>query len=365
MGQPLKVGVVGCGMISAAYLTTLARLPTVKVVAAADLDRSRAEAVARAHAGVRALSVHELMSDDGVELVLNLTIPAAHAEIALRTIEASKSVYNEKPLAATTLDARQVLDQAQAAGVRVGCAPDTVLGTGIQTARKAIDDGRIGTPIAATARFGTAGYELWRADPDFYYAPGGGPLLDMGPYYITALVTMLGPVVSVVGSASRHRATRTIGAGPRQGQEIPVSIDTHVTGILTHQSGVLTTISMSFDSLASQSPPIEVHGELGSLVVPDPNVFDGPTLLRTIATPEWESLPVSAGYIGAARGFGIHDISITAPGVESRAGGTLAFHVLDVMESLLRSAREGKSAAIESTCERPEPVTLQTVVIGG
>jgi predicted dehydrogenase len=363
VGQPLKVGVVGCGTICAAYLTTLARLPTVKVVAAADLDRSRAESVARAHAGVRALSVDELVSDDTAELVLNLTIPAAHAEIALQAVRAGKSVYCEKPLAATTADARQVLDQAQAAGTRVGCAPDTVLGTGIQTARKAIDDGRIGTPIAATARFGTAGHELWHANPDFYYVAGGGPLLDMGPYYITALVIMLGPVVSVVGSASRHRATRTIRSGPRQGHEIPVSVDTHVTGILTHQSGALTTISMSFDSVASQSPPIEVHGELGSLVVPDPNVFDGQTLLRTMATPRWETLPVSAGYIGASRGFGIHDMSITAPGVESRAGGTLAFHVLDVMESLLRSAHEGKSLAIDSTCDRPAPVTLQAVVI--
>jgi predicted dehydrogenase len=299
------------------------------------------------------------MSDDSVDLVLNLTIPAAHAEIALQAIRAGKSVYCEKPLAASTADARQLLDRAGAAGVRVGCAPDTVLGTGIQTARKAIDDGRIGTPIAATARFGTIGHELWHANPDFYYAPGGGPLLDMGPYYITALVIMLGPVVSVVGSASRHHAVRTIRSGPRQGQQIPVAVDTHVTGILTHQSGALTTISMSFDSVASQSPPIEVHGEVGSLVVPDPNVFDGQTLMSTVATPRWEPLPVSAGYTGASRGFGIHDMSITAPGVESRAGGTLAFHVLDIMESLLRSAHAGKALAIDSTCDRPAPVTLQ------
>jgi predicted dehydrogenase len=364
VGKPLNVGIVGCGTISAAYLTTLARLPTARVVAAADLDRSRAESVARAHAGVRALSVDELMSDDSVELVLNLTVPAAHAEIALQAVGAGKSVYCEKPLAATTADARHVLDQANAAGVRVGCAPDTVLGTGIQTARNAIDDGRIGMPIAATAGFGTAGHEFWHANPDFYYSPGGGPLLDMGPYYITTLVTMLGPVVSVIGSASRHRPTRTIGSGPRQGQEITVSVDTHVTGVLTHQSGVLTTISMSFDSVASQSPPIEVHGEFGSLVVPDPNVFEGQTLLRTIAAPRWESVPVSAGYIGASRGFGIHDMSVTDPGVESRAGGRLAFHVLDIMESLLRSAHEGHSLAIESTCDRPAPVTLQTVLRG-
>jgi predicted dehydrogenase len=361
VGEPLNVGIVGCGTISGAYLTTLAQLGTVTVVAVADLDRSRAESVARSHSGVRAVGVDDLMSDSTVELVLNLTVPAAHAEIALQAIAASKSVYGEKPLAATIFDARLILDRAKAAGVKVGCAPDTVLGTGLQTARKAIDGGRIGTPVAATASFATGGHESWHPNPDFYYAPGGGPLFDMGPYYITALVIMLGPVVSVVGAASRQRSTRTIRSGPRQGQEIPVSIDTHVAGILTHRSGALTTLSMSFDSVASQSPPIEIHGEFGSLVVPDPNRFDGQPMLRTTAMSQWEALPVSAGYIGASRGYGIHDLATSAPGAEPRAGGTLAFHVLDIMESLLRSAHEGKALAIHSTCDRPAPVPLQTL----
>jgi len=355
VGKPLNVGIVGCGTISRQYLTTFAKLPTVDVVAAADLERSRAEAVANATPGVRALGVAELMADRTIDLVVNLTVPAAHADVALQAIAAGKDVYNEKPLAATTVDARQILESASNAGVRVGCAPDTVLGTGIQTARRAIDDGRIGSPIAATASFSTAGHERWHPNPDFYYAPGGGPLFDMGPYYITALITILGPVASVIGAASRSRATRTIGSGPRQGETIPVAIDTHVTGVLVHQSGVLSTLYMSFDSLASHAPPIEVHGETGSLLVPDPNTFDGQPMLKTLDRHEWEAMPTSAGYVGAARGFGIHDMTLSS---HPRAGGELAFHVLDVMESLLRSAHQGTAIPVRGTCKRPAPVPL-------
>jgi predicted dehydrogenase len=364
VGQPLNIGIVGCGTIVAAYLNTFARLTAVKLGAAADIDFSRAEAIAGAHPGVRALSVDELMVDDQVDLVLNLTIPAAHAEISLRAIAAGKSVYSEKPLASTTVEARKVLDEASSARVRVGCAPDTVLGTGIQTARKAIDDGVIGSPIAATATFATSGHERWHPNPDFYYSPGGGPLLDMGPYYITALVTMLGPVVSATGAASRSRANRTIGSGPRQGQLIPVSTDTHVTGVLAHASGVLSTLYMSFDTVATQSARLEVHGEAGSLVVPDPNRFDGDVLLRRLASRDrdWDPLPVSAGYVGSSRGIGVHDLAGTDTHEEPRAGGKLAFHVLDVMESLLRSAHEARVITVQSGCERPAPVPLQVVM---
>jgi predicted dehydrogenase len=328
----------------------------------ADIDFARAEAVAANHPGARALSVDDLLADDQVELVLNLTVPAAHAEVALRAIAAGKSVYGEKPLAASTAEARTVLEDATVARVRVGCAPDTVLGTGIQTARKAVDDGRIGTPIAATATLGNPGPESWHSIPDFYYAPGGGPLLDMGPYYITALVTLLGPVTSVIGAASRMRPTRTIGSGPRSGVAIPVSTDTHVTGVVVHASGVLSTIYMSFDTVGTRAPNLEVHGDKGSLVVPDPNRFDGDVALRALGSKEWTTLPVSAGYVGSSRGFGVYDLANTPADQEARAGGRLAFHVLDVMESMLTSAREGRAIAIQSTCERPAAVPLQAII---
>jgi predicted dehydrogenase len=276
-------------------------------------------------------------------------------------VAAGKSVYNEKPLASTTAEGRKILEDAIVAGVRVGCAPDTVLGTGVQTARKVIDDGLIGQPVAATATFGNPGPERWHPNPDFLYAVGGGPLLDVGPYYITALITMLGPVMSVIGAATRARTTRTIGSGPREGEKIPVSTDTHVTGVLVHASGVLSTIYMSFDTVATLSPRIEIRGETGSLALPDPNYFEGDVLLRTLASTEWQVLPVSAGYVGSSRGFGVHDLVTTAPDDEPRTGGKLAFHVLDVMESLLRSAYEARAIVVQSRCERPAAVPLQVV----
>lgn len=356
MGQPLRVGIVGVGAIAGQYLSTFERLDAVRLVAVADLDETRAAAVA-AEQGVRALTVEELTTDPEVDLVLNLTIPAAHAEIALRAIAGGKAVYGEKPLAVTLEDARAILDAGQAAGVRVGCAPDTVLGTGVQTARQAIDDGAIGQPVAATATMMTPGHERWHPNPDFYYQPGGGPLLDMGPYYVTALVTLLGPVESVVGAASHTRATRTIGSGARAGETVPVDVDTHVTGVLRHVSGALSTLVMSFDSVATRASNIEVHGQAGSLVVPDPNGFDGDVLLHELGG-SWETLPPSAGYRGAGRGYGVADLATTPPGDVPRADGTLAYHVLEVMTALLAAADSGTTVAVESRCERPAAVPL-------
>jgi predicted dehydrogenase len=207
----------------------------------------------------------------------------------------------------------------------------------------------------------TPGHERWHPNPDFYYQPGGGPLLDMGPYYVTALVTLLGPVVSVVGAASHTRYERTVGSGPRQGEKVPVNIDSHVTGVLVHASGALSTLLMSFDAVQSKSPNIEIHGERGSLVVPDPNHFDGEVQLFALGADAWETLPVSAGYVDAGRGFGIADLANTPEGAEPRAGGTLAYHALDVMESLLESARTGSAVSINSTVERPGAVELSAL----
>jgi predicted dehydrogenase len=354
----MNVGIVGCGAIIGQYLATLDTLDVVRLVAVADLDRARAEAVAEGRAGVRALTVDELLAAPDVDLVLNLTIPAAHADVALGAIAAGKAVYGEKPLATTVDQARAVLLAAREASVTVGCAPDTVLGTGIQTARKAIDDGLIGSPISATATMTTPGHERWHPNPDFYYVPGGGPLLDMGPYYVTALVTLLGPVASVIGAASRTRGSRLIGSGPRQGERIPVSTDTHVTGILTHASGALSTLVMTFDAVDTQAAKLEVHGEIGSLIVPDPNRFAGDVKLRTLGSPAWEVLPVSAGYLDAGRGFGVADLAATPAGQEPRAGGSLALHVLEVMQSVLTSAGSGRAEPIRSTVDRPAPVPL-------
>jgi predicted dehydrogenase len=354
--NPLHVGIVGTGYISRQYLQTLRRLPELELTAVADLDPARAAAVARDQ-GVRDLSVEQLIGDPRVDAVLNLTIPAAHESIALQAIAASKSVYNEKPLATSRRAGASIIHAAQTAGVKLGCAPDTVLGTGIQTARKAIDDGLIGTPVAATATMVTPGHERWHPDPAFYYQPGGGPLLDMGPYYVTSLIVLFGPVLRVLGAASRLRDVRRIGSGPRTGETVAVDVDSHVTGVLVHQSGVLSTLVMSFDGVATRSPAIEVHGTEASLTVPDPNKFDGEVMIHPLGG-EWHVLPVSAGVPNAGRGVGLADLAVTADGDEPRAGGRLGYHVLDVALSLLEAAGQGTTVQICSTCDRPPPVML-------
>jgi predicted dehydrogenase len=357
VGKPLRVGIVGAGAISGQYLTTFERLEAVELVAIADLDQARAREIAEAQ-GVVALTVDELIASPDVDLVLNLTIPAAHAEVALKAIAAGKAVYGEKPLAANLADAKKVVDAGRKAGVRVGCAPDTVLGTGIQTARQAVDSGSIGRPLSATATMMTPGHERWHPNPDFYYQPGGGPLLDMGPYYVTALVTLLGPVESVVGMSSHTRSTRTIGSGPREGAVIPVNIGTHVTGVLRHAGGALSTLVMSFDAVATKASNIEIHGETGSLIVPDPNGFDGEVKIHPLDSDDWSVLPPSAGYLDAARGYGIADLQAAPAGEDARANGDLAYHVLDVMTSLLAAADSGETVRVESTCARPAAVPL-------
>ncbi|MCE0537412.1 Gfo/Idh/MocA family oxidoreductase [Kineosporia rhizophila] len=362
MGEPvstqqLRIGVIGAGAISGQYSRTLSRLPHLPVTAVADLSPERAQALAGQHPGARVTGVEELLAADDVDLVLNLTIPAVHGEIALAATKAGKHVYGEKPLALTVEEGRAVMRSAEDAGVRVGCAPDTVLGTGIQTARSLLDAGRIGVPVAATAFMTTPGHERWHPDPEFLYRPGGGPLLDMGPYYLTSLVHLLGPVVSVTGVSTRPTTSRVIGSGPRAGTAFDVEVDTHVTGLLAHASGAVSTLMISFDVWAARLPRIEVYGSSGSLSVPDPNHFSGDVELFTSETPEWELVPPSAGYADGGRGIGIADLAESlAAGGQHRVSGELGLHVLDVMETLLRAAQEGRTLPVSTPGTRPDPV---------
>jgi predicted dehydrogenase len=358
VGDPHRIGIVGLGVISRQYLDTLAGHPGVTVAAVADLDEARSAAVAAELPDARALPVERLLSDPGVQTVLNLTIPAAHAEIARGAIDHHKQVYGEKPLAATFPEARAVLEAATAAGLSVGCAPDTVLGTGTQTARAAIDHGLIGRPLSATAVMVTPGHERWHPNPDFYYLPGGGPLLDMGPYYLSALVQLLGPIRTVIGAAGRLRDERVIGSGPRTGERIPVEVDSHVSGVLEHVSGVLSTITTSFDGVYTTAAPIEVHGETGTLAVPDPNHFDGEVRLFELGGDDWRRLDPSAGYAEAGRGIGLLDQITAGAGRPPRAGGALALHILEAMTALLQSAVEGRRIELTTVAERPPAVPL-------
>jgi predicted dehydrogenase len=357
VGEPVRVGLVGIGSISGTYLRTLARLPQVRVTRLADLSQARAEAGLRHAPGARAVSADELMKSADVDLVLNLTTPAAHAQIGQAALAAGKHLYGEKPLALDLDQARGVL--AQAGGLRVGNAPDTALGTGTQTARRAIEDGLIGTPVAANAAFVTAGHESWHPDPDFYYQPGGGPLFDMGPYYLTSLIHLLGPVRRVTGMSSRSRPERVIGSGPRAGTRVPVDVETHVAGLLEHACGAVTALMTSFDVVASRQPDIEVHGTEGSLLVPDPNAFGGRVMIRRPGSQDWSEVPASAGYQDGGRGIGVGDLADRmAAGEPHRASAEVALHVLDVMQSLLTAAREQASAAIGTSCPVPDLVPL-------
>lgn len=353
----LRIGMLGCGAISAKYLSTLARLPELQLVACADLVRSKAEAVARDWPEpVEVLEPAELFRSAAVDVVLNLTVPAAHATTSLAAIRHGKHVYLEKPLATTAEKAMALVSAARSHGVRLACAPDTVLGTGIQTARAAIADGLIGRPTAANAMLLGGGPDNRHPNPHFFYQPGAGPLMDMGPYYVTALVTLLGPIERVSALGHRSSSTRPITDGPNVGGSIDVAVDTHVSASLLHADGALSTLVTSFDApAASRMPRIEIYGTAGSLGVPDPNQFSGPVVIKTVRAPEWETVPESGGYVDGARGIGLADLAAAIDGgFEHRASSELAAHVVEVLEAIQRSSSSGQAVDVSY---RPEPPT--------
>ena len=351
---PVKVGIVGCGTISGIYLKNSKLLDAFEVVACADLLPERARARAAEYGVARAGTVEELLADPEVEVVLNLTIPNAHAEIALAALEAGKSVYNEKPLAIRREEAGRMLDLAASKGLRVGCAPDTFLGAGIQTCRKVIAEGIIGQPVAVTAFMTNHGHESWHPDPAFYYKVGGGPMFDMGPYYLTALVNLLGPVRRVTGSARITFPERTITSQPKSGEKIAVEVPTHVAGVLDFACGAIATIVTSFDVWSTDLPRIEIYGSAGSLSVPDPNTFGGPVRLRRPGSREWEEIELAYPNAKNSRGLGIADMcAALRSGRPHRASGDLAFHVLDVMHAIPEASREERHIALASDCVQP------------
>lgn len=351
----MRVGIVGCGNISRQYLDSLQRLPNLRLTAVADLNQEAARTVADAH-GVEATDPDALLGRDDVDVVLNLTTPQAHAPVSIAALAAGKHVYLEKPFATSLADADAMLAAASAAGRRIGSAPDTVLGTGTQTARALIDRGDIGEPVAATAFMLSAGHESWHPSPGFYYEVGGGPLLDMGPYYLTSLVTLLGPIASVSAMSGRPRQVRVAPAGaPRAGEAFPVEVETTVSALLQHEGGAVSTLVVSFDVVASTLPRIEVYGTEGTLGVPDPNRFDGEvTLGRHGAFAPVEPL---AGYAGAGRGYGLADMArAIADGGPHRQSAELGYHVNEVMERILEAAATDSVVEVRSRCERPAAV---------
>ncbi|MGQ9698698.1 MAG: Gfo/Idh/MocA family protein [Armatimonadota bacterium] len=358
--QKVKVGIVGCGNISPAYFRGCRFFSILDVVACSDIDMSRAEARAQEFGIPKACTVDELLADPEIEIVVNLTVPKAHAEVALAALEAGKSVYNEKPLALRREDGRKMLELARSKGLRVGCAPDTFLGAGIQTCRKLIDEGQIGEPIAAFAAMICHGHESWHPSPEFYYEVGGGPMFDMGPYYLTALTVLMGPVRRVTGSARITFPERTITSQPKYGKKVKVEVPTHIAGVMDFASGAVGTIITSFDVWAGELPCIEIYGTEGSLSVPDPNGFGGP--VRMWRDGRWREVPLAYEYVQPGRGIGVADMAYGIRlGRPHRANGDLAYHVLDLMHAFHDASDQGRHVEPESTCQRPDILPLGPV----
>jgi predicted dehydrogenase len=345
-----RVGLVGCGKISQAYLS--ADYPNVTYVACADIDEARAKAAAAKYR-LQAMPVDDLLSDADIEVVCNLTVPKAHASVSAAALEQGKHVYLEKPFGLDREEGATLLSLAEEQGLAIGCAPDTFLGAGLQTCRRVIDEGRIGVPLAAMASMVSHGPEHWHPDPAFFYQRGGGPLFDMGPYYLTALVTLMGPISRVSGLSRGVGVERRIRSGPRADEVLQVEVPTHVAGLLEFASGAVGTIVTSFDVWGSTLPRLEIHGTEASLSLPDPNTFGGPVLLLPAGLKEWEEVPVD-DFDVQRRGIGLSNLAGSLAGDNfNRASGQLAYHVLDAMVSLIESGEEGKMVDLTSAVDRP------------
>ena len=358
--ERVNVGVVGCGKISDTYFEAGDQFDVLRIVACADIDAERAEEKAERYGIPKACSTDDLLSDPEIDVVVNLTPPTVHADVLLQALEAGKHAYTEKPLAASREEGREIVEAAAERGLRLGVAPDTFLGGGVQTCRDVIEEGRIGDPIGATASWTSPGHERWHPNPDLYYQRGGGPLFDMGPYYLTALVFLLGPVSGVAGGGGTTFPTRTITSEPRYGEEIDVEVPTHETGVVDFESGASATLTMSFDVWATDLDGFEVYGTEGTLKVSNPNRFDGPVRVHEsdMDDGEWEEVPVTRGNTGRHRGIGVVDMAyaIRTDGWSHRSNGDLGYHVLEVMDGLRESADRDGYYRLESTCDQPQPL---------
>ena len=355
---PLGVGVIGCGHISRQYLANLTRFPDLAVVICADVDAGRARAQAAAYGVPEWGSAADALGHPGVQLIVNLTVPGAHAEVTGAAIAAGKHVWSEKPLALDVGAARGLLSQAAAAGVRVGCAPDTVLGAGLQTARRLIDSGAIGTPLTALTLLQGPGPQSWHPDPEFLFAPGAGPLFDLGPYYLSVLATLFGPARRVAAVGRRPRESRVIGSGPRAGTEFGVAVPTYVAALAEYVGGQAASLLFSWDSPLSRAGFIEVTGTEATLAVPDPNRFDGDVRVRRAGDADWTVIPAEGA--AAGRGTGVVDmVRAVRGGARHRASGEMALHVLEMMTAIERSAVSGAFALVETRFDTPTPLDPQ------
>ena len=362
--KKVNVAVVGCGNISGTYLKNLTEVFTnINVYAVSDLIEENVKKASEEYHVDNILTLEEILEDDNVEIVLNLTTPPLHYEICKKTLNAGKHVYVEKPLSITFENGKELVELAKEKNLLIGCAPDTFLGSGIQTCIKIINDGLIGEVIGATAFMMCHGHEHWHPSPEFYYKIGGGPMFDMGPYYLTALVSMIGSVKSVSGMTSKSFPERTITSAPKFGQKIEVEVPTHVNGLLRFENGAIGNIITTFDVWGSTLPRIEVYGTRGSIIVPDPNTFGGEVKLKQYFDKDFNSYPLTGVYSENSRGIGLCDMAncVIEGRSNNRASGSLGLHVLEIMEAIHRSNNEKREIELVSSCEKPEPLPITLV----
>jgi len=343
------VGVIGCGNISDIYLTNIKdKFINLELIACADINSEKAQSQGEKY-GIPALTVDEILENKDIDIILNITIPKAHRSVCEAALNAGKHVYVEKPLSLTVEDGKFLVDLAKKKNLRIGAAPDTFLGGGIQTCIKMIQDGWIGEVIGANAFLTCHGHESWHPDPEFYYEVGGGPMYDMGPYYLTALAKLVGPIKTVAGMTKKSFETRTITSSKKYGKVIPVEIPTHITALLEFENGAIGHLITSFDVWGAELPRIEIYGTKGTISVPDPNTFGGPVKLLTHADKTFKEVPVLFDYTENSRGIGISNMAKAIENNTSHeASGDLAFHVLEVMDAIHRSSDKKEFIDIES-----------------
>ena len=356
----LGVGIIGCGNISTSYLKLAPLFKSLDVKAVADINMDAAKARAEEF-GVRAETVDDLLKADDIDVVVNLTIPDVHFAVTKQILEAGKHAYSEKPLVLSLDEGKQLRDLAASKGLRVGSAPDTFLGGAHQLARAQIDAGKVGRIIGGTCHVMGHGMEAWHPNPDFFFKPGGGPVLDMGPYYITNLIQLIGPVKSVTALATATFATRTIGNGDRLGETVPVETPTNIQALLEFENGAVVTLGASWDVWAHRHDHMEIYGENGSIFLPDPNFFGGDVEIsgedKEISTVEPWDHPFSVANQDERANYrcaGLADMATAiAEGREHRCNIDVAVHAVDVMTSILKAGEERRFVEMTTTCERP------------
>jgi len=355
LGDQIGVGIIGCGKISQAYFDGAKTFQVLNILACADLNEATAQAKAEEN-DCEALSITKLLAHTEIQLVINLTIPAAHAAVTRDILKSGKHAYCEKPLTVEVEDARDLLVLAKSKDLLIGCAPDTFFGAGIQTCREIVDSGEIGSITSGTAFMLSAGPESWHPNPGFYYLLGGGPVLDMAPYYLTALVNLIGPIKRVCAITTKAHESRIASSPEREGEVLPVEVNTHASGTLEFHSGAIITAIFSFDVHAADHSPIQLYGTQGSIKVPDPNTFGGPVqrLIAKDKAREWKGVELTRPYSKNTRSIGVADMAHAILNERPhRASGALAFHVLEVMHAFDNSSESGRTIEIDSLPKRP------------